>query len=71
MPRKTPPIIHFSYAQEKIRQGEIWKIYLAVSDPEGGMSRIVCNIEQAGAERYYRPSIIYLKKGMEKLFAFH
>ena len=66
---EDPPIIHFSYAQEKIRQGEIWKVYLSVSDPEGGMSRIVCNIEQAGAERYYRPSIIYLKKGMEKQFA--
>jgi hypothetical protein len=66
---EDPPIIHFSFAQEKIRQGEIWKVYLSVSDPDGGMSRIVCNIEQAGAERYYRPSIIYLKKGMEKQFA--
>jgi len=65
---EDPPIIHFSCAQEKIRQGEIWKVYLSVSDPDGGMSRIVCNIEQAGAERYYRPSIIYLKKGMEKQF---
>lgn len=66
---EDPPIIHFSYAQEKIRQGEIWKVYLSVSDPDGGMSRIVCNVEQAGAERYYKPSIIYLKKGMEKQFA--
>ncbi len=64
-----PLNIRFAYAQEKIHQGEIWKIYLSVSDPDGGMSRIVCNIEQAGAERYYRPSIIYLKKGMERQFA--
>ena len=33
------------------------------------MSRIACNIEQAGAARLYKPSLIYLKKGMEKQFA--
>jgi hypothetical protein len=31
------------------------------------LSRIVCNIEQAGA-RYHKPSIIYLKKGMKREF---
>ncbi len=62
-------IVRFAYAQGKIRQGEIWKIYLSVADPDARLSRIVCNVEQAGAERYYKPSIIYLKKGMEKQFA--
>ncbi len=33
------------------------------------MPRIVCNVEQAGAERYYKPSITYSKKGTEKQFA--
>lgn len=67
--QEDPLIVRFAYAQGKIRQGEIWKIYLSVSDPDGRMSRIVCNIVQAGAERYYRPSITYLKRGMEKQFA--
>jgi len=66
--KENLPVVHFAYAQEKIRQGEIWKIYLSVSDPNGNMSRIACNIEQAGAARLYKPSLIYLKKGMEKQF---
>jgi hypothetical protein len=66
--KESSPIVHFSYAQEKIRQGEIWKIYLSASDPDGGMSSMVCNIEQPGADRLYKPSIIYLKKGMQKRF---
>ncbi len=67
--QEDSPIVHFAFAQGKIRQGEVWKIYLSVSDPDGRMSRIVYNIQQAGAERYYRPSIIYLKRRMEKQFA--
>ncbi len=31
-----------------------------------GIQRIVCIIDQAGTERHHRPSIVYLKKGMEK-----
>ena len=69
MPGRPPPPLFISPTLRKNRQGEIWKVYLSVSDPEGGMSRIVRNIEQAGAESYYKPSIIYLKKGMEKQFA--
>lgn len=61
-------IVNFAHAPEKIRQGETLKIYLSVSDPEGNMRQVVCRIEQAG-ESYYKPSIIYLKKGMEKQFA--
>ena len=33
------------------------------------MSTIGCIIDQAGAARLYKPSLIYLKKGMEKQFA--
>ena len=65
-----PPTITFSYAQEKIRQGEIWRIYIAVEDPDGDMSKIVCTIEQTGGYGY-RPSITQLKKGMERKFAGH
>jgi len=60
-------IVNFAYAPEKIRQGETWKIYLSITDPEGNMHQVVCRVEQAG-ESYYKPIIIYLKKGMEKQF---
>ncbi len=60
-------IVNFAYAPEKIRQGETWKIYLSVTDPESNMLQVVCRLEQAG-ESYFKPSILYLKKGMEKQF---
>jgi hypothetical protein len=63
-------IVHFAYAPEKIRQGDIWKIYLSVTDPEGSMQQIVCGVEQQGGT-YYKPILIYLKKGMEKQFTGH
>jgi len=66
--KDSPSIITFSYAQEKIRQGDIWKIYLSASDPEGSMMKIVCILRKAGTPRF-RPSMLYLKKGMEKQFA--
>ena len=61
-------IVNFAYAPEKIRQGDTWKVYLSVTDPEGNMHQIVCRVEQPG-ESYYKPSLIYLKRGMEKQFA--
>ena len=30
----SPLIVNFSYASQKIRKGEVWKVYLSVSDPE-------------------------------------
>ena len=46
--KENPPIIHFAYAQENIRQGDVWKIYLSVSDPSNNIARIVCRIKQDG-----------------------
>jgi hypothetical protein len=63
-------IVHFAYAPERIRQGDIWKIYLSVTDPEGRMQQVVCSVEQHG-ESHYKPSLIYLKKGMERHFTGH
>ena len=63
-------IVHFAYAPERIRQGDLWKIYLSVTDPEGRMQQVVCRIEQHG-ESYHKPSLNFLKKGMEKEFTGH
>jgi hypothetical protein len=65
---RKPVIVNFSYAPEKIRKGEVWKIYLSVSDPEGNMKKVTFSINEPGATRY-RPSFMYLKKGMEREFA--
>ena len=71
--KEGPLIVHFAYAQPKIRQGEVWRIYVSITDPDARMFRIVGAIEQPGS--HYQPTTIYLKKGMEKklsgFFAFH
>lgn len=64
-----PLIVNFSYASEKIRVGEIWKVYLSVTDPEGNMKKVLFRIEEPGAAPRYRPSFAYLKKEMEREFA--
>jgi hypothetical protein len=65
--KESPPIINFAYAQDNIRQGDLWKIYLSVTDPSSKMTSIVCRIEEDGGARH-RPSILYLKKGMQSGF---
>ncbi len=65
---RKPLVVNFSYAPEKIRKGDVWKIYLSVTDPEGCMKKVAFSIHEPGATRY-RPSFMYLKKGMEGEFA--
>jgi hypothetical protein len=60
----SPPVITFAWAQDKIRQGEDWRIYIAATDPDGDMYRIYCRIDQPGGQ-VYRPDISNIKKGME------
>ena len=64
---KEPLIVKFAYAPGKIRKGDIWKIYLSVSDTEGNMKEIAFSIDEPGGTRC-RPTFIILKKGMQKEF---
>ena len=64
---KGPLIVKFAYAPEKIRKGDIWKIYLSVSDTAGNMKEVAFSIDEPGGTRY-RPTFIILKKGMQKEF---
>jgi len=64
---KGPLIVKFAYAPEKIRKGDIWKIYLSVNDTAGNMKEIAFSINEPGGTRY-RPTFIILKKGMQKEF---
>ncbi len=63
-----PLIVNFSYAQDKIRKGDTWKVYLSVTDPEADMRKVVFAIDEPGGTRY-NPSFMLLKKGMEKEFS--
>ena len=60
----SPPVINFSWAQDKIRQGNDWRIYISATDPDGDMYRIYCRVEQAGGQSYLQ-DITNIKKGME------
>ena len=60
----SAPVITFAWAQERIRQGEDWRIYIAATDPDGDIHRIYCRIDQPGGQ-VYRPDISNIKKGME------
>ncbi len=66
--KEDPITINFAYAPEKIRQGDVWKIYLSVTDSESKMHRVVCRVRQSGGDDAYSASTIYLKKGMENQF---
>ena len=46
------PVITRSFASEKIRLGDIWKVYLNASAPDGEMQAIVCTLEQPGVGVY-------------------
>ena len=65
---ESPLKVNFAYAQDKIQKGDVWKVYLSVTDPEGMMKKVWFTIDEPGGQRY-RPSFRYLKKGMEKEFA--
>jgi hypothetical protein len=70
-PKDDPVKIEFAYAIEKVRQGDTWKIYLSVTDNEGKMNRIFFRAIQFGGGDSYKPSFIYLTKGMQKHFTGH
>jgi len=59
------PVIYFCWAQDRIRQGEDWKIYLSATNPDADMTRIYCRIDQP-AGQVYRPDMVSVKKGMER-----
>jgi hypothetical protein len=49
---KGVPVITQSFASKEIRPGETWKIYLNVSDPDGGIKNIFAVVDQPGAGPY-------------------
>ncbi len=62
---KTPPVIVQSFASKELRAGDVWKVYLKASDPEGKMKYIFATISQPGAIAY-PISIIRIKGENQK-----
>jgi hypothetical protein len=62
---KATPIINQSFASKEVRPGDLWKVYLKVSDPNGEMKNIYAMVTQPGVGQY-PVSIIRAKKGEQK-----
>src|SRR3972149_4501818 len=62
---KTPPAIVQSFASKELRPGDVWKVYLKASDPEGKMKYIFATISQPGVG-VYSVSITRIKEENQK-----
>jgi hypothetical protein len=49
---EKPPVILQSFASKELRPGDVWKVYLKASDPEGKMRYIFATISQPGVGTY-------------------
>jgi hypothetical protein len=49
---KKPPVIVQSFACKELKPGDVWKIYLKASDPEGQMKYIFATVSQPGVVAY-------------------
>jgi hypothetical protein len=60
-----PPVILQSFASKELRPGDVWKVYLKASEPEGKMQYIFATVTQPGANPY-PVSIIRIKGENQK-----
>ena len=58
---KGVPMIVQSFASKDVRAGDVWKVYLKASNPEGKMKYIFATISQPGVSTY-PVSIIRIKE---------
>jgi len=63
----NPPVITHAFAVERIKYGDILKVYIEAEAPDGEMVKIAAVVDQAGYGRY-RPSEVYLKPTDRKHF---
>ena len=59
------PVILQSFASKELRAGDVWKVYLKASDPDGKMKYIFATISQPGVG-IYPVSITRIKGGNQK-----
>jgi len=48
----NPPVIEKSFASNQLKPGDLWKIYIRASDPDGDMESIISGVVQTGAGAY-------------------
>ena len=65
---KGVPMIVQSFASKELRAGDVWKVYLKASDPEGKMRYIFATISQPGVG-IYPVSITRIKGENRKEFS--
>jgi hypothetical protein len=65
---KGVPVIVQSFASKELRAGDVWKIYLKASDPDGKMKYIFATISQPGVG-IYPVSITRIKDENRKEFS--
>jgi hypothetical protein len=65
---KGAPMIVQSFASKELRAGDVWKVYLKASDPEGKMRYIFATITQPGVG-VYPVSITRIKEENRKEFS--
>jgi TolB-like protein len=61
------PVITHAFTVEKIKYGDVLKVYIEAEDPDGGMLRIATVVDQAGYGRY-PISWVYVKPRDRKHF---
>jgi hypothetical protein len=49
---KVGPVITQSFASKEVSPGDTWKVYLNVSDPDGGLKNIFAVVDQVGVGPY-------------------
>jgi hypothetical protein len=62
---KGAPVIVQSFASKEVRAGDVWKVYLKASDPEGKMKYIFATVFQPGVGTY-PISIVKIKDENQK-----
>jgi hypothetical protein len=65
---KAVPVIVKSFASRELRAGDVWKVYLKASDPDGKMRYIFATITQPGVG-VYPVSITRIKGENQKEFS--
>ncbi len=61
------PVITHAFTVDKIKYGDVLRVYIEAEDPQGEMTKIATVVDQAGAGRY-PTSWVYLKPTDRKHF---
>ncbi|MFC1491378.1 hypothetical protein ACFLQ0_02175 [Nitrospinota bacterium] len=64
--KKHEPIVEAIAAQTEIRDGNLWKIYIRASDPDGDLDKIQVTFSQLG-NGTYSPDLLVQKKTVRNL----